>query len=197
MTSLYKIAEQCRSILGKGSMQELVEYVKQGYGIVAKQQWFEGKQDGTSEINGSFIYSFGRSTPLTPVLDSSTNEYYIVLPSTYLELPHQFGVQQVSFMKGQDKPFVNIGNGGVGLYANLKAFAMGGNELYYIENTKIYFPKMTANNAGDILLKLAVALDEVDVDDNINIAPNIVRMIVDVVVQQLAPKEKVMPENLT
>ncbi len=197
MTSLLKIAEQAKSILGKGTTQELIEYVKQGYAIVAKQQWYEGKQDGTGEINGSFIYSFGKTTPLTPVIDASTNEYYIVLPSTYLELPHQFGVQQVSFLKGQGKPFINIGNGGMGLYSGLKAGTMGGNELYYIESTRVYFPRFTADTVGDVLLKLAVALDEIDVDENINIAPNVVRMIVDVVIQQYAPKEQKTPSNLT
>jgi hypothetical protein len=197
MTSLLKIAEQAKAILGKGTSQELIEYVKQGYALVAKQQWFEGKQDGTSEINGSFIYSFGKSTTLTPAVDSATDEYFIVLPSTYLELPHQFGVQQVSFLNGQNKPFINIGNGGMGLYSGLKAGAMGGNELYYVESTKMYFPRMTVNSTGNILLKLAVALDEVDVDENINIAPNVVRMIVDTVVQQYAAKEPKTPSNLT
>jgi hypothetical protein len=201
-TSLYKIYEQVQRILGKGEPQELIELVKQSYATAVKISFYEGKQDGVTEISGSAIYSFGKDTPLTPVLDDTTGEYYITIPSSYVDLPNDSGVHSVSYLRSQNKPMVKLANGGVGLFAGLKSYALGGNGVFYVEGTRMYFPKMSSSvtsvsgSVGNILLKLAVALDEVDVDDELNIPPNIVETIIKLVVEKYAPKPDEKPDDL-
>lgn len=192
-TSIYKLAEQIQFLLGKGEFQEIAESVKQAYASVAKMQFYENKQDGVSDINGSFVYTFKSNTP---VLDTDLDLYYIDVPSTYLELPHEFGINQVSFMKGQDTPFVRFTSSMGGMFAGLKANALGGNQVYYVENSRMYFPKFNNNIKGDVLLKLAIALDDVDIDEELNIPPNVADQIIQAVLQRYAPKEEKKPDTL-
>ncbi len=191
--SLYKLAEQCQRLIGKGDFQEIIEAVKQAYASIAKLQFYENKNEGVNEVNGSFVYTFKNNAPQ---LDSDLDKYYIEIPSTYLELPHEMGVNQVSYMKGQETPFVRISSSMEGLFSNLKSNVFGGNQTYYIENGKMYFPKMNATSTGDILLKLAIALDDVDVDEDLNIPVNIADAIINAVVQKYAPQPEQKPDTL-
>lgn len=193
-TSLFKLSEQCKSILGKGSYQELIEAVKQAYSSVVKLQFYENKQDGIAEVDGQFIFTFGKETALTPVLDVLTDKYYITIPSSYLRLPHEMGINQVSFIQG--KPFARIGTGSIGMWSNLKAFALGGLQVYAVEGFRMYFPKMTAENKGDILLKMVIALDTSDADAELNISPDMADQIVNMVAQKYSPKEKEISDKL-
>jgi hypothetical protein len=53
---------------------------------------------------------------------------------------------------------------------------------------KIFFPKMKATEVGEILLKLSVALDNIDVRESLNIPVNIQSQIIDMVVLKFNPK---------
>lgn len=190
LTSLYKIAEQCRVITGKRvSIQVLTASVKNAYGQVAKKQWYENTAQDSQELNGSFIYTFNS---IEPILDCDRDMYYIVIPSTYLELPHQLGVNWVSFMKDR-KSFVVVSNWGI--FQGLKSSVMGGRQVYEIENGRMWFPKMAPSTVGNILLRLAIALDNVEPEDEINIATNLVSDIIGIVVapymQKQDPIEKI------
>jgi len=193
MTSLYKISEQAIRILGKGEPQEIIELVKQAYSSVAKLQFYENKNDGVSEVNGSFVYTFKNNTPKK---DNQLDIYYVDVPSSYLELPHEMGINQVSFLKSQDAPFVRLTSSSLGLFANLKSSVFGGLQPYYVESKRIYFPLMNNVNKGDILIKLAIALNEVDVDEELNISPNIIESIISQVVQLYAPSQEKKPDTL-
>lgn len=192
MTTLYKIAEKCLLIVPKVPIQALLSSVVDVYASAAKREWYENKNDGIAEVDGTFLYTFGKSTPLVPDIDLSTDQYYIVIPSAYLRLPHEMGINSVSFMKEQNYPFVRITS--TGLWNNLKANVF--KQTYMVEGNKIYFPKMTSVNKGNILLKMAIALDTADVDQQLNIPPNMVDEIVNVVVAKYQPKEPKTPENL-
>lgn len=189
-TSFYKLSEQARARIGKGEMQELIEAVRQSFATAVKLLWYEGKKADLSEIAGAYMYTFGKdsSAPLTPVLDSAIDQYYIDLPSTAVSLPHEIEVVNVSYLSGMRTPFVRLPNGALGIYANLKSYHAGGNQMWTIENKRMYFPKMIADSAHNITLTLAVGVDQVDPDEDINIPLNTQDMIVEMVVQKFAPK---------
>lgn len=192
MTSLYKIAEKCLLIVPKVPVQALLSSVIDVYASLAKKEWYENKADGVSEVDGNFLYTFGKSSPLVPEVDSDTELYYITIPSAYLRLPHEMGINTVSFMKEQNYPFVRVAS--MGLWNNLKANVF--KQTYMVEGNRLYFPKMTSVNKGNILLKMAIALDTADVDQQLNIPPNMVDEIVNIVVAKYQPKEPKTPENL-
>lgn len=199
MTSLYKIAEQVQAIIGKGNLQAIIESVKDVYASQCKLSYYEGKAEGVNEINGVFIYTFKN---IVPELDCDLDLYYITVPSSYLNLPNEMGINQVSFMKGQNKAFVRVGASNWGMWTNLKSGILGNNQIYFTEQevgfsgSKIFFPNMTIDNMGNILLKLTVALDTTDVDADLNIPPNIVDTIVNAVMAKYAPKVDPVPDNL-
>lgn len=188
MTSLFKISEQVRGILAKGTTQELIEAVKQAYSFVAKNQWYEGRQYECSDVQGAFVYTFGAKDPIVPSLNEEYGMYTVDMPSSYLALPHSFGIVQVSYKASQTSPFAQVANASLGLFYRLKSWTLGGNQAYYVENNLMFFPKMTEDLALPILIKLQVGLDAVDQDEPLNIPDNIVKMIVDTVVLQFQPK---------
>lgn len=195
-TSIYKIAEKANNIIENGDMQALISSCIDCYAQVVKKEWYENKQDGVSEIDGVFLYNFGKTDPLVPVLDVSTDMYYITVPSSYLRLPCEYGINSVSFLLGQTSPFVRIGAGSLGMWNNLKANVLGGRQTYFVEGIQMYFPKMTAVTKGNIMLKLAIALDAVDPEEDLNIPPDVASMIVDMVVAKFNPKQASKPDTL-
>ena len=194
MASIYSIAEKCKYIAGKGNLQAISSMVIDAYATVVRNSWFENKAVDLNEVDGVFIYTFKN---LVPQLDSDLNYYYIEKPSSAIRLPNELGINQVSFMQGQTSPFARINAGSLGLWSNLKSYALGGLQTYYEEGTRMYFPKMNQSTNGNILLKMAIALDTVDVEEELLIPPDVVDSIVSLVVEKLNPKESVKPENLT
>lgn len=188
-TSLYKLAEQTKSLVGeRAEMQELIESVRQSFGSAVKLLWYENKKNELSEIDGAFVYTFGKDPAIVPELDTRTKQYFIPIPSTYISLPHEMGIVQVSYMESQDAPFARLANGAWGLFAGLKSSELGGVQPFYSEGMKIYFPKMKSTEVGEILLKLSIGLDGIDVRENLNIPLNIQDQIVNMVIQKFNPK---------
>lgn len=185
MTSIYKIAEMCAILLGRESnVQALTSFVIDAYSSAVKKEYYENRADGCAEIDGAFIFTFGKKTPLIPALDTITDEYYIDMPSSVLRLPNDMGISWVSFMKDR-QDFIRVN----GLWnPTLKANAGWNRQTYRTEESRMYFPKMNSNGVGNILLKLAVALDTTDIDEEINIPRSMIDGIVASVVAQFAPK---------
>lgn len=174
--SAYKIAEQCRVITDKRApIQVLIPAVIQAIGVVAKKNWYELTAFDEQYVDGSFINTFNS---IQPELDCDRDMYYITIPSTYLLLPHQIGIKWVSLMKDKQS-FINVANWGI--FNGIKASVMGGKQIYEIEGTRMWFPKMKSETSGPLLLKLAVAYDTIDPYDELNIAPNVVKDVIDVV----------------
>lgn len=193
VNSLYSLAEKSRIILGKGDMQSIIASVIDVYATIAKKSWYESKAEGVSEVDGVFLVPFKN---ITPILDITTDMYYIKNPSSYLLLPNGLGINYVGFSKGQTKPFVPIGASSLGMWTNLKSYALGGSQTYFVEGIKTYFPKMTNTTNGDIMVRYAIAFDQMDVEQDLQIPPNIANEIVDMVVQKFAGKTPVISENL-
>ena len=183
--SIYKIAEKAHVILEKRvSIQILVSACIDAYGHVAKAIWFENTQFDERVIDGSFLYTF---KDIEPIYDEDRNLYYIILPSSYLILPNETGINWVSTMKDR-LSWVKVQNWG--MFANLKASLMGGRQVYEIEGNRMWFPKMTRqNNTCPLLLKLAIAYDAIDPYEQLNIGPNIVNDIIGIVTKPYMNKE--------
>ncbi len=194
MISLYQIAEKCKYVLGGGNLQALTSFVQDAYATVAKQSFYENKANDSSEVDGIFITTFKN---IEPLLDLDIDEYFIVVPSSHLRLPHEMGINMVCFMKGNKSPFVRVGAASTGIWANVKANVLGGNQTYYEEGIRMYFPKMDNTTNKEIMLKMTVALDIEDVTAQLNIPPDVVDIIVGMVVQKLSAKEPIKPEYLT
>lgn len=190
-SSLLKLAEQCRVILAKGDIQSLIASVIDAYGSIAKKEWYENKADSVNEVDGVFLAAF---KDIAPELDLSNDMYYIINPSSYLRLPLELGVQYVGFTKGRG--FVKITMGSSDIWSSIKAGCLGGSQTYYIEGNRTYFPKMTNLTNSNIKVVYAVALDNMDVEADLNIPPNIADQIVNMVVTKYMNKPVVVPEKL-
>lgn len=189
MTSLNKISEQIKYILGAGDIQPILASVIDAYSSAVKKEWYENVQDGSYEVDGAFISTMGKDGSLSPVLDTATNMYYIEIPSSYLRLPSQRGINYVGFLLGQTKEFIMLGSGSVSMWSGLKSSVLGGSQTYFVEGTQMYFPKMTSTTNGNIMLKLAIALDKTDVDEELNIPRSTIDNIVNMVVAKFASRK--------
>lgn len=189
--TLFKIAEMCKYRLASGDVQSFIPTVIDVYATVVKNEWYENRADGINEVDGVFIYSFGKSPLLPSVKDDDLNMYYITIPSSYLRLPHEMGINLVCCLGYPDAGFVRVSGASLGMWNGLKSSILGGNETYFVENSKMFFPKMKASH--NIYLKLAIALDYegIDIDETLNIPPNVVDKIVDLVVAKYQPKPPV------
>lgn len=194
-TSLFKIAEQCKSALGgKERIQDLLAAAVDCYSGLVRKSWWENKNANCHEVDGAFIITFPN---IEPILDLNVDQYYIVIPSSYLQLPEESGIISVGFAKGQDKNFVLTGAGTWARLMSIKAGVMSNRQLYYVENTKMYFPKMTNTTNGNIMLKFALALDNIDPDAELNIPRSIIVDIVNIVVQRYAPVPPKIDEKIS
>jgi hypothetical protein len=192
-TSLYKLSEQVRLLTSKGEPQEIIEHIKQALATAIKNEWYKGKAEGVAEVNGQFVYTFTKDAngnPLVPQLDSQTDLYYITIPSSYLNLPYNGGIESVSYTKSANDPFVPYGTVSSGLFDGLESDIMGGRQVYFVEDTNMYFPKMSVTRLGTIMLKLAVALDLKDPDQDLNISPDIADAVVSMVASKINPEPK-------
>jgi hypothetical protein len=186
VSSIFRIAEQVQEEHPDRVIQVCIAAVLDCFGTVTKQLWYEGKQDGVVEVDGSLIFTFGKESPLIPAVDVNTDLYYIVIPSSSVALPGGYGINQVSYLKGQTFPFAMINAGSMSMWNSIKASVLGGRQTYFVEGTKMYFPKMTAANTQNILLKLVLGLTNVDVRAELNIPPDMINQIIAMVGQKFA-----------
>lgn len=188
-TSLFKLAEQVMAVLGKGEPQEIIESVRQSYGTAIKMLYFEGRKNELSELDGSTLYTFGDGDEdLIPELNAKTGKYFLVLPSSVVALPHEMGIAHVSYVKSQDIPFVRIAPVAAGILAGLKSSVLGGHEPFCIRGNNMEFPNMDASSVGPILMVLAVGVDGIDVDEEINVPMDVRDIIVQMAVAKYQPK---------
>ncbi len=205
MATKYQIAEICSRRINAGfsspnstiGMQELIIAVNQAFGTVVKNSWFQNKNEGVSEINGAFIYSF-KNQPI--LYDNDLTQYYSVLPSSYIDLPHEIGVQQVSLMQTGNKTqnqsaMVRVFNGFNSLSRGLALESLQTRKAFYVEGNSIIYMGLSESDAQlKTLIKLAVSLENIDEDTQINLAPEIQAEIIEMVVAKYMV-EKQIPDT--
>ena len=186
-TSIYRLAEEVKRRTGKGEIQELCFAVREQLGVFAKANFFQGRNEGVSELDGQFLYPFNA---LNPVLDSDGNgEYYIEIPSAYLSLPYEWGINSVSLQGSSKVPIIRTTSGYQGLLSGTMSEGMEGFDTYYVIANRMYFPNMVASSLAPIRLVLGVAFDTLDDEDDLNISPDIQSQIVNALVQYYTPQQ--------
>jgi hypothetical protein len=197
MISLYSIFEQAYArINNKAEPQEVVRACINAYATFAKLSFYEGKQFENSPIDGSFFFVYKGIE-----IEKDDLGYFITAPSTYLLLPHEFGIKFVDF-DGCKKGFVQVAN--YAMLDGLKAQTLGGRKVYEVIESQFRLQNTTAADLvvesgkppRTMWVQIAIAMDDLDVDTPRNIAPNIVQSIVDTVVTQFSPKEATVPDKI-
>lgn len=206
--TLYGLADQCKRILYSGNSapkrnitpQELIISVTQQFAYIVKTSYWQNKAEGVNEINGSFIYSF-KNVPIK--YDEDLCQYYSELPSSYIDLPNEIGIQYVNVMQSDNKkqsqtePMVRVFNGFSQMSRGLALENLQTRKAFYTEGNNLIYIGMDEEKAKlNALIKLAVSLQGIDEDTVINIAPEIQAHIIDTVVKQYLV-EKQIPVDKT
>ncbi len=207
-TTKYLIAESAGRLLKAGNygpnegitQQDLILAVHRAFGTVVKAEYFQGKNDGVAEMPGTFVYSFKNQ----PVLfDNDLQLYYSVIPSSYISLPHEAGITFVGTMQtgnvnsSQSEPMVRVFNNFTALARGLAVENLQTRKGFYVEGTNIYYIGMSSDQAAlNVLMKLAVSLEGIDEDTQINIPPEMQASIIQIVVAQYMPETKQQPAKI-
>lgn len=96
----------------------------------------EGLKTGDPHIPSNYIATF-RNLPV--IVDEETAQWYVEIPSSYLSLPNNLGIYQVSGMKNIRKPFVISDSGSIGIYDGLPSSYLEGRVECYVEGLRMYF----------------------------------------------------------
>lgn len=191
ITSLYSIAEKVKHRLGKGEIQAYISVVTDALATAVKNEWYQGRNDGINEIAGQFLYTFGKTTPLIPTIEPIYNLYQVTIPSSYVSIPYEIGITQVSCATG--RPFIRLESATWRNYLETKAGKALGAQPYFTENTLMYFPLMTMPE--NIYMVLAVAYTTINPREQINLAPNVIDAVVDIVCKKYEAKPAVLQDN--
>jgi hypothetical protein len=189
MTSKFRISEQSRRIILGGNPsandsplpQELMVFVEQALAYVVKKNLYQNMAQGENDIDGSLVFTF---KDVSVAIDTDLDMYYSELPAPFISLPNERGVKLISSMKSQRTPFVRIPNGSLGLFSGLQSDSMDGHNTFFIDGSRVYFPKMDVTNANEnVLIKLVCSLGGIDDFEELSIPPDIELEIVQMTVQ--------------
>lgn len=189
MTNKLRIAEQSRRIILGGNPsandsplpQELIVFVEQALAYAVEKRLYQNMAQGEADIDGTLVFTF-KDQAVTN--DEDLNMYYCAIPAPFISLPAERGIKLVSSMQSQNYPFIRIPNGSIGLFSGLQSDGMDGRNTFFVDNNRLYFPKMTASNANEtVLIKLVCSLGGIGDLDDLAVPPNIELEIVQMAVQ--------------
>lgn len=161
------IAEQARNILTGGSptrdtnfeMQDLVQYARELLADIVKANLFQNKQDGLSDIDGSFIFTFNN----IPVqFDSGNGLFFSEVPSTYVALPNEAGIDSISLPQGQTRNFIKVQRNFLTLSNGLLINDLEGNYGYWSEGKYVYYVVNRLPVPKKVTMKLAAGMDGIE-----------------------------------
>lgn len=95
-------------------------------------------------------------------------EAYVTLPATMISLRDDAGLRQLSFIEGQETPFIIQPQGARGVFYNLEASDLGENYVCYLEENKIYIPEYPEAELCTLLLKMVCGTDGYTKDEPMN-----------------------------
>ena len=107
----------------------------------------------------------------TPVEYSiARDEYYSIIPASYLTLPRNRGIRQISPMQDQSCKFLYRENNNVDVYSELEVSKVIPYTAFYVEGNKVFYSNYNTlySNSG-LLFKLICPLSEFGNDDEIGI----------------------------
>lgn len=170
-TTKAKLAEQILRILNSGNptndndidIREIMLAIEQERDRLVRLRLFESLKLGDDTIPGDVISSFDN---ILIKKDHDKDMLYSELPGNPMSLPNDYGVWQVSYQKNQRDTFIRMPNGGMGLYGNLLASALGGREGFFVEGKKIYYNDNVQCCGSKILLKMVLSSGAISDDEN-------------------------------
>ena len=147
MTSINIISEQIIRILAGGDrniddfeidIREVELMVSQAVNYFVKQNLFQNISQGQHNVDGQYIATF-KNVKINFDLDTELS--YITLPSSYISLPYDRGIHQISLMKDQFNVFIPIRNGAVAVFKNSPAGRLENKVGFWPEQGLVYFTR--------------------------------------------------------
>jgi hypothetical protein len=173
-TTKYKLADQALRILSGGDVQnatdtqirEMMIAVSQARDYLVRQEvWMLIQQADVFDVPGEYITTYD---DVQVKWDDKYKIMYSKLPAKYLNLPRNLGVYSVSLTEDMWNAFVPVSPNFRSLYNGLGASSLESRIGYWVERGKIFFQGMDkSDNIGDVSIKLIVASNEIDDEDEV------------------------------
>lgn len=116
--------------------REVLLVVQMVYSELLTAKAKQDQQVGIEQVDGKSIISLVNQKP---VLDTARNEYKVDIDQTWVTLPYNHGLFQISPMKDQNIAYIPMTNGFKALLAGTTAQCLEQQAGYYIENNTVYF----------------------------------------------------------
>lgn len=202
MATLRKLSHQVIRLLSGGDksrdsqldVREVALYVGQTIEALVTENILNEikKTNGRTIIDGLKIPSnyIAQFRNLAVKEDVDMKEYYVDIPSSYLSLPNNKGIHQVSGMKNSKQPFIISSNGSIGIYDGLPASFLENRIECYPEGLKLYFNcDIRKHGVTKVLLKIVIGTpSELSLDDPIPLSPSEEKETVDLTASFFANK---------
>lgn len=91
--------------------------------------------------------------------DCDRHEAYLTLPATLISLRDDAGLRQVSFIEGQETPFIIQPQGARAVFYELEASNVGDTYCCYLEGDKVFIPEYPEAELCDLLIKMICGTD--------------------------------------
>lgn len=194
MITLAKIAQQVIRRASGGNQskdsqldrREVMLRIRQVMNEECKKSFFENYNLGEPGVEGQYV---ARYTNVAVLKDTTTNEEYSNIPSTYAALPNGRGIREVVPVKSGCFPLIIRKHGSKGIYSRLDVANMQGALGCWPEGNKLYYDQsLLKQGIQKVTIKLAVAApDSVGEDDDLPIDESAATAIVDKTFQFFYP----------
>lgn len=149
MEDKYEIIAEQLELMFSGGMpsddfgidrREILLLVEQAHSNLVKQEyWLNLKNEGLHSVNSEHLTSFIK---LPVLVDAERKESYSLLPSAYISLPGNKGINEVrAWGKPLALPLVPLNPGMNSLLSGTAAGGMNGRQTYYPEADRVYYPE--------------------------------------------------------
>jgi hypothetical protein len=140
-------------------------------------------------INGNYVKPFEN---VKPKFNNNRKESYFDLPAEMIALDNDKGLRQVSFMEGQDQPFIILGNGAVNTYDVLGTSSGLDTFEIYVEGPKVFIPKMPKGYACKLLVKMICSTSTLDPDELLRVPAQMEAVLYEMVMKMFGVNKATM-----
>lgn len=163
------LTEQTMRILGSGRdprndrwmPQEIKLAINEQRNTLAKISFFEALKNDMSMLNEAWLSSY-ENQQIT--YNSGRNLWELTLPATPIGLHEGKGISTISWMKDQYNLFIPLKNGSQWMFGESGTMDLQGNQGYFQEGNKLYFPDYISNGVDTVLIKMVA--NSMDIADD-------------------------------
>lgn len=131
------------------------------------------------------------------VKDADTGYYYASLPHVPFGLPENSGINSCFFSgtKGQSKPILYVAGHEVDYFKNMAT--PPGAAFYWVEGSTLYlWVKTNLPTGTQVSVRMATHVTS-NLDAAINVPPDAISMVFDLVMQKIMPRKNIVQDNIT